>query len=112
MTPNKSKVFNDFFSNNLRCQDGLTSITEPLKRNFGIDDFWHLTVHENGLLANISTRYDQWGYGWENECYKHIDFLIAPSRLKEGSFLLDFDENFGKVKDLYSEKYPNITPLS
>lgn len=111
MTKTKTKLFNSFFKNNLECQDSLNKLRDPLKRNFGIDDFWHLTVHENGHLANMSTFYDQWGYFWDTECYRNTDFLIAPSCLKAGCFQLDYDHNFVKIIDSFSTKYPQYHPL-
>ncbi|MCE5295281.1 MAG: hypothetical protein LLF94_11815 [Chlamydiales bacterium] len=59
-----SAQFTDFFRHNLQCQDQLEPLREILQSSFGIDDFWHATLWENGQYANISTyylllRYDQ-----------------------------------------------------
>lgn len=105
------KKFDDFFRNNLKVQDQLKKVTEPLKRNFGIDDFWHLILNDKGSLANISTYYDQWGCFWENECYQNTDFMIAPSSLNDGCFLLEFDHNFLKVVNSFSDTYSQHHPF-
>lgn len=111
MKQTKTNTFKEFFKNNLEHQDRLNKTLEPLQRNFGIDDFWHLTLHENGLLANVSTFYDQWGYFWETGCYHNSNFMIAPSCLKAGAFQLEFDINFAQVMTTFVDKYPQHHPL-
>lgn len=108
---NKLKLFSDFFKNNLDCQDHLDNLRDIIKRNYGIDDFWHITVHENGLMANVSTNYEQWGYFWDNEHYKSINFVIAPSRLKDSHFLLNYDPDFVSVTNTFKDKYPQHHPF-
>jgi DNA-binding CsgD family transcriptional regulator len=105
------KLFNEFFNNNLQCQDDLDNLRDIIRRNYGIDDFWHLTVYKNGLMANVSTYYDQWGYFWDNDHYKDINFLIAPSRLKQSYFLLDNDKEFMGITHSFKDKYPQHHPF-
>lgn len=103
--------FNEFFRFNQKAQDGLKKITEPLKTHFGIDWFWHATIHEDGSFSNISTSHDQWAHLWDNECYKNVDHLVAPSNLKSGYFHLEFEPDYKKVQDTSYVKKPLNHPF-
>jgi DNA-binding CsgD family transcriptional regulator len=101
----------DFFRHNLKSQDKLGKFSQILQRNFGIDDFSHLTLYENGQFANISTHYDQWCYMWEHEHPKDMNFLIAPSRLRSSSFQLAYDTNFVDLADSLPNRFPQHHPF-
>lgn len=105
------KDLDTFFRHNLACQDRLNSLRAIIKTSFGIDDFWHLTLHENGMAANVSTHYEQWGYFWDQEHYKSLNFLIAPSGLRDSTFLLEHDSDFTQVTDSFKHIYPQHNPF-
>ncbi len=101
----------DFFTYNERCQDTLKKITDPLKCNFGIDNFWHIQITEEGYLSNTSNFHDQLSYFYESQWYNDAHFLVAPSCLTPGYFYLDFDTHFEKVIRNLEQKHPLHHPL-
>ncbi len=105
------KTSDTFFRHNLACQDSLDKMRSLLLHSFGIDDFWHITLYENGQLANVSTYYEQWINFWDKEHYKAINFLIAPSRLKESCFHLSFDKEFVSMTDSFKDTFPQYHPF-
>ncbi|MBS0634527.1 MAG: helix-turn-helix transcriptional regulator [Verrucomicrobia bacterium] len=105
------KDFDAFFRHNLACQNKLDSLRDIIKRNFGIDDFWHVTLHENGMVANVSTHYEQWGYFWDQNHYTNLNFLIAPSKLRDSTFHLQNDTKFTEITDSFKHIYPQHHPF-
>ncbi len=105
------KIFDSFYRHNLACQDKLEKLRSLLATSFGIDDFWHITLYENGQLANVSTNYEQWGHFWDDEHYKSLQFLIAPSKLRDSCFQLSFDKEFVAVTDSFKDIFPQYHPF-
>ncbi|MCE5295286.1 MAG: helix-turn-helix transcriptional regulator [Chlamydiales bacterium] len=107
-----SAQFTDFFKHNLQCQDQLEPLRGLLQNSFGIDDFWHATLWENGQYANISTYHDQWGYFWTDSHFKNSNFMIAPSGLRNSCFQLAEDPDFARVMTSFSNhKYTQHHPF-
>lgn len=103
--------FKDIFKNNERNQDFLKKISEPLKRSFGIDVFWHVTVHENGQLSGLCNYNDAFCHFWENHWYNEMDFFISPAQLNKGYFLLEYDMGYDNYMQNIEEKYPLHHPF-
>lgn len=98
----------DFFRHNVKCQDTLKKITNPLKL-FGIDVFGHQTTHENGHLSNICNHHEMWAHFYDSQCYKDAAHYVAPSCLTPGYFHLDFDPQFDRVRSELEKKLHCIT---
>ncbi|MCE5293398.1 MAG: LuxR C-terminal-related transcriptional regulator [Chlamydiales bacterium] len=97
-------MYRELFSNNSRCQDSLLKITDPLKVHFGIDIFWYGCLKENGDFINICNRPEMYEYGWEQNCYKLVPYLINPARLESGSLYVQCDGQYRKALDKLEER--------
>lgn len=111
MKLDKIKNFKEFLRNNEKQQDTLKKLTEPLERSFGIDVFWHATVHNDGLSSNICNYNDSFCHFWENHWYQSIDFMVSPEHLNEGYFFLDYDNRYNKYTQKTAQKYPIYHPF-
>ena len=98
-------MFNDLFRFNEKQQAKVKALTEPLKRCFGMDQFWHNTLHEDGSFSNTCRLHEGFIHFWDKQCYHNTDFFVAPSRLQSGYFLLAGDRDFEKVQDSLNQKY-------
>ncbi len=97
--------FCDLINNNEKWHDRLDQMIDPLQRSFGIDVFWHVTVHHTGQLSSLCSYHDAMQHFWENKCYNDMDFFISPCQLKNGYFLLNYDAGYEKYLDGITGKY-------
>lgn len=100
-----------FIESNKNHTHKLEKIIEPISKYFGIDIFWHNTIHKNGLYTSISNFHEPLKNFYEKGWFERAGQLVSPSILRDGHFFLDVSGNFNNFREQTQTFHPFYHPM-